>query len=186
MRRRGRSESIQAVEALIGRAIPPNFSERLKLKEAAEGWKGIVGAALAARSVPADVADGELLIVADTPLAANRLSMMGGNIVKALAERLNFSVVKRVRVVVGAVRPLQSGATLAAAGRKTFLAGSAASAPRPKVAEVKDLARRCLELSPDLPEDAAESFAELRLFFEKRFQTRIKQGQPRNDTQALS
>jgi hypothetical protein len=170
---------VQRIEALLNRAIPPNFSERLKLKEAAEGWKGVVGAALVARSVPADVTDGELLVVAETPLAANRLSMMGGNIVKALAERLNFNV-KRVRVVVGAARPLRSEG-LVAAGRRTFLTGSAS---RPKAEEVKDLARRCLELSPDLPEDAAESFAELRLFFEKRFQK--KQGQPRNDTRTLS
>jgi hypothetical protein len=44
--------------------------------------------------------------------------------------------------------------------------------PRPKEEEVKELARRCLEMSPGLPEDAAESFAGLRLFFTKRFQGR--------------
>jgi hypothetical protein len=155
---------VQAVKDLLERAIPPNFSERLKLKEAAEGWKGVVGSALAARSAPADIADGELLVIAETPLAAQRLSMMGGNIVRALEERLNFSV-KRVRVVVGRL-PLRGGSGFAASSPK------APAVPRPKEEEVRALARRCLETSPGLPEDAAESFAGLRLFFAKRFRGR--------------
>jgi hypothetical protein len=151
---------VKAVEELLERAIPPNFSERLKLKEAVEGWKGIVGAALAARSAPADIADGDLLVVADTPLAAQRLSMMGGNIAGTLRERLNFDV-KRVRVVVGKL-PLKGA----------VVSPSPPAMPEPKEAEVKELARRCLEISPGLPEDAAESFAGLRLFFAKRFRGR--------------
>jgi hypothetical protein len=99
--------------------------------------------------------------------------MMGGNSVKALAERLNFSV-KRVRVVVGS----RSGFGTGAGSKKAPPQGSAVSSraavsmPELKEAEVKDLARRCLELSPDLPGDAAESFAGLQLFFAKRFRGR--------------
>ncbi|MDR1649515.1 MAG: DUF721 domain-containing protein [Synergistaceae bacterium] len=158
MRRRARAGSAKAVEELLERAIPPNFSERLKLKKAAEGWKGVVGAALGARSIPVDVADGELLVIAETPLVAKRLSMMGGNIARTLEERLGFGV-KRVRVVVGKL-PLE-GAMCSPPAKPSM--------PKPKEAEVKDLARRCLEVSPSLPEDAAESFAGLRLFFAKRF-----------------
>jgi hypothetical protein len=158
-----RAAPVRAVKDLLERAIPPNFSERLKLKDAAEGWKSVVGSVLAARSAPADVADGELLVIAETPLAAQRLSMMGGNIVRALKERLDFSV-KKIRVVVGKL-PLKGG-------RLSSSSPAASAVPRPKEEEVKELARRCLEISPGLPGDAAESFAGLRLFFAKRFQGR--------------
>jgi hypothetical protein len=177
MRRGSRAGKVRAVEELLVQAIPPSFSERLKLKEAAERWKEIVGASLAARSAPADIADGDLLVVAETPLAANRLSMMGGNIAGTLEERLGFKV-KKVRVVVGKL-PLKGSASKGSA-----LSPSMPAMPRPKEAEVRELAQSCLAVSPDLPEDAAESFARLRLFFARRFRESEKRHdktqQPRN------
>ena len=165
----------RAVEELLDRAIPPNFSERLKLREAAENWKGVVGSVLAARSVPADVADGELLVVAETSLAAKRLSMIGGNIARTLSERLNFSVT-RVRVVVGRL-PLEGGAVFSRSRSRSSFSPAAPAVSGPKEEEVKEFARRCLEISPGLPEDAAESFARLRLFFAKRFRGRERDSQ---------
>jgi hypothetical protein len=161
--RRGR---ILAVEEILENAMPPGFSEYLRFKEALRRWADVVGEALAARSTP-DLAKGELLVVAETPLAAKRLSMMGGNIAKTLRERFDVDVA-RVRVVVGRA-PLpksQGGGT--PSGRNKQGGGRSAGAGN-REEENKALARRCLESSPDLPESAAESFAALRLFFDRRF-----------------
>ena len=140
-------------------AMPPLYDVRLKLEKAASEWASVVGPILGQQSAPLDLADGELLVTAETPLVGNRLSMMGGNIARALAKRWGLEVVK-VRVVIGRI-PLKATAS------------GGASAPlanlRVREEDVREFESRCLENIPDFPEDAAESLARLRAFFKKRF-----------------
>jgi hypothetical protein len=155
-----RSEKIQPVNALLGLAMPSQYGVRVKLDRAAAEWSCVVGELLARQSAPVDVADKELLVVAETPLVANRLSMMAGNIARTLLERWRFEV-EKVKVVVG--RP-----PLKSQGR-TGQAGSFPAPVRVKEEDVKALVRNYLEASPDLPEDVVESFARLQAFFATRF-----------------
>jgi hypothetical protein len=147
------------VNALLGHVMPPEYELRAKLSQAAKEWVGVIGLLLGEQSAPVDILDGELVVVAETPLVASRLSMMGGNIVRALKQRWQMDVVK-VKVVVGRL-PLKG----------TRLQGYTPSSPLPGAREedAKELARGYLEKSPDLPEDIAASLARLQAFFTKRF-----------------
>jgi hypothetical protein len=173
--RRGRT---LAVEEILESAMPPGFSERLRLEEAAEGWADVVGKVLAARSALSDLADGELLVVAETPLAASRLSMMGGGIVKTLRERFGLDVA-RIRVVAGRVPLPRNRGGGARNDEKRTRSPRAENGKEDE--KKKDFARRCLESFPGLPEEAAESFAALRLFLARRFpsESRGKPADPR-------
>ena len=158
-RREARDGRIQSVEALLSRALPRQYTERLRLEKVAAEWKRVVGPLLGGQSVPFDLVGGELLVAADTPLVAKRLAMMGGNIARTLAS-MGLLEVEKVKVVIGRGLP------------KPASAGNAS--PRPvsvRVAEeeVRELERLCLEQAPDIPEDAAESLARLQAFYAKRF-----------------
>lgn len=159
-RRGGRNENLMPVEALLRRVMPPQYADRSKLDRAAADWARVVGSTLARQSSPVDMADGELLVTADTPLVANRLSMMGGNISRVLMEEWRLEV-RKVKVVVGRA-PL----------KRTAAPDFSRSRP-PSVSvreeDVREMRRRVDEQSPDLPEDAAESLARLRAFFSRRF-----------------
>ena len=97
---------MQPVNALLERAMPPQYDLRVKLERAVADWPNVIGPRLGLRSMPLDLANGELTVVADTSLVASRLSMMGGDIARALMERWQIEV-KRVKVVVGRL-PLRS------------------------------------------------------------------------------
>ena len=160
MKRKNRAGKIQPVEALLKRAMPPMYDAREKLGKAALAWEDVVGPILGRQSAPLDIANGELVVAAENSLVGNRVAMMGGNIIRALAERWALEVAK-VRVVVGRL-PLKDSPRK----RETH--------PRPltvrvREEDVKEFSARCLENLPDLPEGAAESMARLRAFFIKRF-----------------
>jgi hypothetical protein len=157
---KGRTGRVTQVKDFLADAMPVQYSERLKLAEAERRWAEFVGSRLAAASSPVDVAGGELLVAARTPLAANRLVMMGGNIGKALKEKLGFDI-KKVRVVVG--NPTQTPSPTPQPPARPRVGFD------PKKEEVEALSEIFQEAAPDLPKDVAESLARLRLFFAARF-----------------
>ncbi|MDR1875967.1 MAG: DUF721 domain-containing protein, partial [Synergistaceae bacterium] len=99
MRPGGRLERLTPVESLIP-YVMPQFGDRVKLDRVAEEWCRIVGELPGKKSAPVDIEGGELLVIAENPLVANRISMMGGNIMRALTEGWKLEV-KKVKVVVG-------------------------------------------------------------------------------------
>jgi hypothetical protein len=139
--------------------MPRQYEHRLKLENAAAEWSRVVGPVLAGQSAPVDVSDRELLVVAETPLVANLLSMMAGNIAHTLQECWRFEI-EKVKIVVG--RP-----PLKSQGRA--YAQPKSSPVWVKEEDVQNLARNYLETSPELPEDVVESFARLQAFFATRF-----------------
>ncbi|MDR3230544.1 MAG: DciA family protein [Synergistaceae bacterium] len=151
-----RHDRLVAVEALLPRVMP-QYADRAKLDRVAAEWGRVVGD-LGRRSAPVDLVNGELLVVAETPLVADRLAMTGGNIARALMEGWKLEI-RKVKVIVGRV-PLKRAA-----------ANERPRAPLVAVREedVRELQRRCEAKAPDLPDDAAESLARLRAFFAKRF-----------------
>jgi hypothetical protein len=156
-----RAEKLQPLNALLGHVMPPRYELRVKLENAAAEWVHVVGAILAEQSAPVDISDKELLVVAETPLVANRLSMMAGGIARTLLERWRLEV-EKVKVVVG--RP----------PLKNFdkTASPAKSVPVPvrvKEEDVKVLAQKHRQASPDVPEDIVESLSRLQAFFSTRF-----------------
>jgi hypothetical protein len=155
-----RGEKLQSVAAVLGQVMPPQYPLRETLRRVALGWSGVVGEVLGNQSVPLDVVGEELIVAAETPLVASRLSMMGGNVTRALSEKWGLEV-KKMKIVVGRL-PLKNAGVI---GNR---------APRPvfvKVGEeqVKALERDYLEKFSDLPEDIALSLARLQAFFMKRF-----------------
>jgi len=164
MDRRGREGKVQPIEALLQRAMPQRYDAMEKLEKAARTWESIVGPVLGKQSVPLDIVSGELLIVAENPLVGNRLTMMGGNITRALAERWGLEVTK-VKIAVGRL-PLKTSPGSGATNRS---ASSRAASIRVLEEDVNGFSSYCLESQPDFPEDAAESLARLRAFFIKRF-----------------
>ena len=145
--------------------MPPQYDVMEKLEKAISDWESVVGPILGKQSTPLDIANGELLVLAENPLVGNRVALMGGNVARALAERWGLEVVK-VKVVVGRL-PLKEPR------RKTGSSDSSISRPpaafRVREEDVREFESRCLGSGPDFPRDAAESLARLRAFFLKRF-----------------
>ena len=167
MGRRGREERIRSVESLLKQAMPPRYEAMVNLEKAAYAWKSVVGPILAKQSVMLDIVNGELLVAAENPLVGNRLTMMGGNIARALAERWGLELVK-VKVVVGRF-PLKN--SFQKEDGVSALRPARSSAVRVWEKDIKEFESRCLESLPDFPENAAESLARLRAFFIKRFKS---------------
>ena len=164
--KKAREGKIQPLEVLLMRAMPPRFGVMEKLEEVTREWGSVVGSILGKQSAPLDIANETLVVAAENPLAGNRLTMMGGNIARALTERWGLRVVK-VKVVVGAL-PLKG------MPRKPGAAGAQTAAARPATVrvreeDVREFESRCLENQPELPQSAVESLARLRAFFIKRF-----------------
>jgi hypothetical protein len=156
----GRSEKLQPVVNVLSQVMPPQYPLRETLRKVILEWSGVVGGLLGSHSAPLDVVEEELLVAAETPLVASRLSMMGGNVTRILEERWGLKV-KKMKVVVGQL-PLKNAKVLAS------------RALRPVSVEVDEnevtkLERDYREKSPDLPEDVALSLARLQAFFSKRF-----------------
>jgi hypothetical protein len=156
-----RSGKLQPLNAFLGYAMPQQYELRVKLEKTAAEWNCVVGPLLAKQSAPVDISGKELLVVAETPLVANRLSMMGGNIMRTLLRRWRFEV-EKVKVVVG--RPPLKILGVMASRTKPLPAPV-----RVKEEDVKILMRNYMETSPDLPEDVAKSLARLQAFFTTRF-----------------
>ena len=144
----------------MGRVLPPGYEERLKLGQAAAEWARAVGSVLAAKSAPLDLAGGELLVAAENPLAADRLSMIAGNIARALWEHWKIEV-RKVRVMVGRV-PLTQAVVSHTSPRPT-----AVHVQHVQEEEVQKIEQECLEHG--LPENIAKPLAHLENFFLKRF-----------------
>jgi hypothetical protein len=149
--------------------MPPEYELRVKLNQAAKEWVSVIGSLLGGQSAPIDLSDGELLVVAETPLVASRLSMMSGNIARAIRQRWHMEVAK-VKVVVGRL-PLKSTKLESTISKSAESQKHTSHAPFIGVREedAQKLARHYLEKSPDLPEDIVESLAHLQAFFTKRF-----------------
>jgi len=160
MNKLSNGERIWSIEELLKQAMPPRLDFMAKLEKAVRDWESVVGQVIGRQSVPLDIVGGELLIAAKSPLVGSRLTMMGGNIIKALAERWGLEVTK-VKIVVGSLPLKVTGAG----------AGKPRTAPlvRVKEEDVKEFSSRCIENLPDFPPEAAESLARLRAFFIKRF-----------------
>ena len=156
---------MQPLSALLMRAMPPQYDQRMQLRKAGAEWTGVVGPVLGGQSAPLDLADGELLLVANTPLVANRLSMMGGDILRILAERYRIEA-QKVKVVVGQT-PLRQTLSKTPAAHRTWK-----NSIRVKEEDAREQGRGYLEKSPELTEEVALSLARLRIFFEKRFRGR--------------
>jgi hypothetical protein len=123
-------------------------------------WCSVVGEVLGNHSVPLDIIGEELLVATETPLIASRLSMMGGNVTRVLAEKWGLKV-KKIKVTVGRL-PLKNLRTLGSRSSRPFLVEVSED-------EVAELERDYLQRFPDLPEDVALSLARLQAFFTKRF-----------------
>jgi hypothetical protein len=155
-----RSEKLRLVGDVLLQVMPLQYPLREKLKKVALEWSCVVGTILGNQSAPLDVVEEELLVAAETPLAASRLSMMGGNVVRVLAEKWGLKV-KKVKVVVGRLPLKNAGA-------------SPDCAPRPVSVNVGEGEARKLEWDylkrfPDLPESVSFPLAHLQAFFTKRF-----------------
>jgi len=166
MRRKNREGKIQPVEVLLKRVMPARCGVMEKLEEAALAWEEVVGSTLGKQSTPLDLTNGLLLVAAENSLVANRLTMMGGNIARTLADRWGLEVAK-VKVV---VKRLPLRGLSRNKGRDARPAVNQAAVLRVREEDVKEYSSRCLAL-PDFPQDAAESMARLRAFFTKRFKT---------------
>ena len=161
-----RDGKVQSVETLLKRAMPPRYDVIEKLEKAALEWEVVVGLALSKQSAPLDVENGVFIVAAENSLAGNRLSMMGGNIARTLAERWGLEVTK-VKVV---IRPLPLKPPPRNGGKSTPRAtGSSSLSVRVSEEDVKEFSSRCSQTQPDLPQESAESLARLRAFFIKRF-----------------
>jgi hypothetical protein len=154
-----RGEEARPVSAFLACAMPPRHDFRMKLNDAAQKWGSVVGRFLSELSTPLDLVDGELIVAANTPLVASRLSMMGGNIARTLVEHWQLDV-RKVKVVVGR-RPSPKSK-----GRRGL---PRAVSVQVKEEDVRKLEREYLGNSPDLPEDIVLSLARLQAFFTKRF-----------------
>ena len=163
MRRGARKERLQPLEVLLAGAMPPSYGERIKIQKAISKWKEIVGPQLGERSAPFDLENGQLLVIAENPLVANRLSMMGGSIMRAFMEGWRLEV-KKVKVVVGRLPLAASPSTTPSAIRR-----ARPTEVRVNEEDVQNLAENYREQTPDLPEDAVQALARLKLFLEKRF-----------------
>jgi len=159
-KKRGREGKLQPIDVLLKSAMPSRYGAMDKLEKAARAWESVVGPILGKLSVPLDIMNGELLVAAENPLIGNRLTMMGGNIIRTLAERWGLEVMK-IKVAVGRL-PLKTAPV--GSGRSTSPAHV-----RVREEDVKEFSSYCIEKLPDFPEDAAESLARLRAFFIKRF-----------------
>ena len=162
MKHRGRDEKIQPVETLLKRIMPPLYEAGENLEKAVREWESVVGPVLARQSVPLDIANGELIVAAEGPLAGNRVAMMGGNIARILAERWGLEVTK-VKVVVGRL-PLKTAPRNEGVVARSHVV-------RVQEEEVREFSSRFLAILPDFPQakETAESLARLRAFFMKRF-----------------
>ena len=160
MNHRGREGKIQPAEVFLKRIMPPLYDAKEKLEKIILEWASVVGPALGKQSAPLDIVNGELVIVAENPLAGNRVALMRGNISRTLEERWGLKTVK-IKVV---VRRLPLKAVL-----RTESSVAPPSAVRVREEDVREFSSRCVESLPDFPEDAAESLARLRAFFIKRF-----------------
>ena len=161
-----REGKAQPVEVLLKRAMPPRYGAIEKLEKAALEWVSVVGQVLGRQSAPLDIENGSLIVAAETPLVGNRLSMMGGNIARTLAERWGLEITK-VKVV---VKPLPLKTSPRNGGPSAPRAtGSSSPSFRVSEEDIEEFASRCRQTQPDLPQEGAESLARLRAFFIKRF-----------------
>lgn len=106
----------------LGTAIRRLLADRGWQQQAAAGaafgrWEQIVGAELAAHARPAGLADGELVVQADSTAWATQLRLLAATLVRRLNAELGDGTVRRVKVRGPAGPPRQPGAWRARGGR---------------------------------------------------------------------
>jgi predicted nucleic acid-binding Zn ribbon protein len=107
---RGRRDDPQPLSA----AVEGLVSEQGWAAAAATGsvfgrWAQIVGPDLAAHTTPQTLADGELIVAADSTAWATQLRLLAGSLVRRLNEELGDGAVRRVKVRGPAAAPRRPG-----------------------------------------------------------------------------
>jgi predicted nucleic acid-binding Zn ribbon protein len=116
--RRSAREDPQPLGAAIRRLLAEQGWQQQAAIGAAFGrWEQIVGAELAAHARPDRLADGELVVLADSTAWATQLRLLAATLVRRLNAELGDGTVRRVRVRGPAGPPRQPGAWRAAGGR---------------------------------------------------------------------
>lgn len=100
LRRRNEASSIAA---LLGRSFSPAAKKNILLSHVAQRWEEVVGKTLAKKSQPFALEGTQLCIRAESPIAAQRLSMMGAIVAKKVRDGWDLPVCE-VKVIVGNVR----------------------------------------------------------------------------------
>lgn len=98
--RRQRNEDPQPLAAAIDGLIGANGWALAAATGSVFGrWAQIVGADLAAHTVPEGLADGELTVTADSTAWATQVRLLAGQLVRRLNTELGDGVVQRVKVL---------------------------------------------------------------------------------------
>lgn len=74
------------------------WEQRLAIGAVFGRWAQIVGPGLAEHTRPVEYADGELIVVADSPVWATQLRLLASDLVRRLNEELGDGSVRRVKV----------------------------------------------------------------------------------------
>jgi|Go1ome_4_1110791.scaffolds.fasta_scaffold76161_2 hypothetical protein len=103
-----RKGSLTPVGALISKELPPAFQIALRLSEMERKWELLVGPQLAQRSRPVSLDRTGLVVICETPAAAQLLNMSAGTLLRRVERRWGLAL-KGVRTVVGRVdKPRQA------------------------------------------------------------------------------
>jgi hypothetical protein len=165
MRRTVRRGSAKPLSELLWNSLPEGAKVRIRVAASARNWESVVGPLLAKRSAPKRIVEGKLLVVAESPAAAQELVMRGARIVKNL-EREWHILVSGITVSVGRVPPPPRGGALPEDR-------PLGSVPAEEVHAALDVVAEKVER-----DDVAESLARLMAVYRKRFPGRTG-GAPR-------
>ncbi len=98
----------RAIGSVISRNLPPVFQMAFKLAQMERQWAEIVGPRLAERSKPVSMENGSLVVVCESPAAAQLLRMCAGTLTLKVKKMFGVQLAG-VRSVVGRVeRPRRS------------------------------------------------------------------------------
>jgi hypothetical protein len=156
MRHAVRKGSAKPLSELLWNSLPEGAKLRIRVAASARNWESVVGPILAKRSAPRRVVEGKLLIVAESPAAAQELVMRGTRIVKALQKEWNL-LVSGITVSVGRVPPPPREGTLPEDRPLGSVPAEEVEAALGVVAEKVER------------DDVAESLARLMAVYRKRF-----------------
>lgn len=95
---------MKSVGALINENMPPAFLIAYKLGEIENKWKDIAGPALALRSRPVSMDRQGLVVICESPAAAQMLNMQTGSLLRRISRLFGIRL-SGVRVVVARVAP---------------------------------------------------------------------------------
>ena len=103
-------DRLTSVGALISKELPPAFQIALKLSEMERDWESLVGPQLAQRSCPVSLDRTGLVVICESPAAAQLLKMSAGTLCRRVERRWGV-VLKGVRTVVSRIEKPRKIAT---------------------------------------------------------------------------